>query len=114
MISVNPSDTEQIYYNVATSLCIRRFHLSRSWVIVILNLLTLQGELTSASAILDFLASPEALDLPGQVCDQNLSQKNKPATNFMVTFQRCVFSMFELGLGSGCKETQKLRSEPTS
>ena len=37
----------------------------------------LQGELTSASAILDFLASPEALDLPGQVGDQNLSQENQ-------------------------------------
>ena len=37
-----------------------------------LNIVT-QGELTSASAILDFLASPEALDLPGQVPNHHLS-----------------------------------------
>ena len=85
-----------------TLLYIRKFHIRYSWVIVILNLLTLQGELTSASAILDFLASPETLDLPGQVCNQNLSEKNQPESNCMVTLQRCVFSMFELGLGSGC------------
>jgi len=32
-----------------------------------------EGELTSASAILDFLASPEALDLPGQIEDVTAS-----------------------------------------
>ena len=37
-----------------------------------------QGELTSASAILDFLASPEALDLPGQVGTQHISHQNQP------------------------------------
>ena len=57
-----------------TLLYIRKFHIRYSWVIVILNLLTLQGELTSASAILDFLASPETLDLPGQVCNQNIPE----------------------------------------
>ena len=44
---------------------------------MILKTLMLQGELTSASAILDFLASPETLDLPGQVSNQNLSLEGK-------------------------------------
>ena len=62
-----------------------------------------QGELTSASAILDFLASPEALDLPGQVGNQHIShQAIIPFINMVVTLQRYDFSMFELGLGSGC------------
>jgi len=33
-----------------------------------------EGDLTSASAVLDFLASPEALDLPGQIEDVSASQ----------------------------------------
>ena len=61
----------------------------------------MQGELTSASAILDFLASPETLDLPGQVVNQNLSQENQPFYQH-ITLQRYHFSMFKLGLGSGC------------
>ena len=55
--------------------CNCKLLISHTWVI--LKTPMLQGELTSASAILDFLASPETLDLPGQVSNQNLSLAGK-------------------------------------